>query len=126
MKWSYSGDTPGVFTETFTNAVANGTKVGVVYDVATEATISGSMTSDHGGFVKIGPGTLTLAGETEKDVTIDIRKGGKISQYLISLLGARHGFVNNTAPDKPALALLRIHPGGAIRITGGGTMLLFK
>ena len=39
---------------------------------------------------------------------------------------ARHGFVNNTAPDKPALALLRIHPGGAIRITGGGTMILFK
>jgi len=189
-KWSYSGDTPGVFTEVFTNAVAKGTKVGVVYDVATEATISGNMTSDYGGFVKIGPGALTLAGEnklgvslsgsencgndthgifaldatgnhatagfsqftvldgtlavtnkttttkqtggygimggftaavgeTEKDVTIDIRNGGKISQALISLLGARHGFVNNTAPDKPALALLRIHPGGNYTQTGG-------
>ena len=61
-KWSYSGDTPGVFTEAFTNAVPSGSSVGVVYDVSTEATISGNMTSDFGGFVKLGPGTLTLAG----------------------------------------------------------------
>ena len=61
-KWSYSGDTPGIFTEAFTNAVSVDAKVGVVYDVATEATISGKMTSDYGAFVKIGSGTLTLSG----------------------------------------------------------------
>ena len=189
-KWSYSGDTPGVFTEAFTNAVASGSSVGVVYDVATDATISGNMTSDHGGFVKLGPGTLTFAGannlsaalgtsysfgnqqfsrftldetgnhattgfsefnildgklvvtnkttttkqtyayaimggytadigEVEKDVTIEIRKGGKIQQNVRSALGMRHGFVNNTAPGKPALALLRIYPGGTYSQGGG-------
>ena len=188
-KWSYSGDTPGVFTEAFTNAVASGSSVGVVYDVATDATISGNMTSDHGGFVKLGPGTLTLAGannlsmalgnsysfsdpfsrfaldetgnhaikgfsefnildgklvvtnkttttkqtasyaimggftaavgEIENDVTIEICKGGKIQQNVMSSLGFRHGFVNNTAPGKPALALLRIYPGGNYSQGGG-------
>ena len=188
-KWSYSGDTPGVFTEAFTNAVASGSSVGVVYDVATDATISGNMTSDHGGFVKLGLGTLTLAGannlsmalgnsysfsdpfsrfaldetgnhaikgfsefnildgklvvtnkttttkqtasyaimggftaavgEIENDVTIEICKGGKIQQNVMSSLGFRHGFVNNTAPGKPALALLRIYPGGNYSQGGG-------
>lgn len=188
-KWSYSGDTPGIFTEAFTNAVSVDAKVGVVYDVATEATISGKMTSDYGGFVKIGPGTLTLSGvnnlsqslvntfqfnnqhdiftldetgnyakkgfsefsvldgtlvvtnkttttkqtysygviggftanvgETEKDAVVEIRKGGKIQQNVTSTLGARHGFVNNTAPNKPALAALRIYPGGNYSQGGG-------
>ena len=193
-KWSYSGDTPGVFTEAFTNAVEVNAKVGVVYDVATEATISGKMTSDYGAFVKIGPGTLTLSGvnnlsqslggsyafdnqddiftldatgnyatkgfsefsvldgklvvtnkttttkqtkswaimggftaavgEIEKDVTIEIRKNGKIQQNVRSFLGSRHGFVNNTAPDKPALVALRIYPGGNYS-QGGGKDFLF-
>ncbi len=193
-KWSYSGDTPGIFTEAFTNAVSVDAKVGVVYDVATEATISGKMTSDYGAFVKIGSGTLTLSGvnnlsqslggsyafdnqydrfmldatgnyatkgfsefsvldgtlvvtnkttttkqtkalaimggftaavgEIEKDVTIEIRNGGKIQQNVRSFLGLRHGFVNNTAPDKPALVALRIYPGGNYS-QGGGKDFLF-
>ena len=188
-KWTYAGETPGVFTDAFVNDVASDAKVGVVYDVATEATISGNMTSSYGGFVKIGPGTLTLAGanslsqslagnfkfdnqhdrltldatgnyavkgfsefsvldgtlvvtnkttttkqsnaygviggftadvgETEKDVTVEIRKGGKIQQNVITSLGARHGFVNNTASDKPACAALRIYPGGTYSQGGG-------
>ena len=188
-KWSYSGDAPGVFTEVFTNAVEVNAKVGVVYDVATEATISGNMTSSYGGFVKIGPGTLTLAGanslsqslagnfkfdnqhdrfaldatgnyaargfsefsvldgtlvvtnkataikqsyayaviggftadvgETEKDVALEIRKGGNFKSSVTSSLGARHGFVNNTASDKPARAVLRIYPGGTYNQAGG-------
>ncbi len=64
-----------------------------------------------------GPGTLTLAGANNLGMSMTTKENcGNDS----------HGIFTLDATDKPALALLRIHPGGAIRITGGGTMILFK
>ena len=193
-KWSYSEATPGVFTDNFTNAVEKGENKGVIYDVATDATISGTITSQYGGLVKLGAGTLTLSGvnnlsmamgskdsipnadnqltldgtgnhatagfgalsvlegrlvvtnakttikqlssrfaigghvaavgEVEKDVYVDIVNGGTIESAVAGYLGGRHGFVNNTAEGRPAIAALRIYPGGKYS-QGGGKAFYF-
>ena len=65
----YAGPAGGVFEQDVASSFAQGSTAATVFDVQSDLVFSGNWNQPYGGFIKTGPGTLTIAGGTNADVT---------------------------------------------------------
>ena len=65
----YAGPAGGVFAQDVASSFALGSTAATVFDGQNDLVFSGNWNQPYGGFIKTGPGTLTIAGGTNADVT---------------------------------------------------------
>ena len=58
----YAGPAGGVFEQDVASSFAQGSTAATVFDVQSDLVFSGNWNQPYGGFIKTGPGTLTIAG----------------------------------------------------------------